>query len=64
MLNFILDFLRDRNDGSSYKRLLGFACFCVAVIKTFGANPDVYIIAEYLVGAGVTAVATVFEKKN
>jgi hypothetical protein len=64
ILNFIIDFLRDRNDGSSYKRLLGVSCFVIAVIKTFTADPDVYIIAEYLAGAGVSAVATVFEKKN
>jgi len=64
IINFILDFLRDRNDGSSYKRLLGFACFCVAVIMAFKGNHDAIIIGEFLAGAGVSAVATIFEKKN
>ncbi len=60
----LFEFLEDRNDGSSYKRLLGVSCFIIATIKTFSANPDAIIIAEYLAGAGVSAVATVFEKKD
>jgi len=60
-LDYIADFLRDRNDGSSHKRLLSFACFIVAVVLAF-QNKDYMIIGMFLGGAFGESVATLFEK--
>jgi hypothetical protein len=61
LIEFLIDFLRDRNDGSSYKRLTGFASFIIASTLAF-MNRDLGVIALFL---GVTmgeGVATLFER--
>ena len=63
ILNFILDFLRDKNDGSSYKRITGFGCFVVAVIIAF-TTKDVSLCGLFLGVSLGEGVATLFEKKD
>jgi len=62
-INYIADFLKDRNDGSSHKRLLSFACFVVAVILAF-KNKDYMLVGMFLAGSFGESVATLFEKNK
>ena len=55
------DFLRDRNDGSSYKRLCGLAAFVVAVIIAF-TTKDNMTCGLFLGVATAAAGLTVMEK--
>jgi hypothetical protein len=61
LIEFLIDFLRDRNDGSSYKRLTGFASFVLASIFAF-LNKDIGVIALFLGLSMGEGVATLFEK--
>jgi hypothetical protein len=58
---FLADFFRDRNDGSSYKRLTGFLCFAVAVVVAFTTQNQA--ICSLFLGVSLgEGIATVFEK--
>ncbi|NLE03697.1 MAG: hypothetical protein GX638_02700 [Crenarchaeota archaeon] len=63
-INYLADFFRDRNDGSSYKRLMSFVCLAVAIIKANNINNiyDVYVCALFLSSALGGSIATLFEK--
>ncbi len=64
IINYLADFFRDRNDGSSYKRLTGFICLIVAIMKANNINSinNVYVCALFLSAALGEGIATLFEK--
>lgn len=63
VINYMADFFRDRNDGSSYKRLSGFASFIVAVVISF-TNQNATLCGMFLSVALGEGVATLFEHKT
>jgi hypothetical protein len=54
-LKWLADFVKDKNDGSDEKRLMGVAFLICALIYVFTrpAGPDVWTIAGGLAGVGV-----------
>lgn len=63
VFDFFVDFLRDKNDGSSYKRLSGFAGFIVAVVIAF-TTENTMLCGMFLSVSLGEGVATLFEKKD
>ena len=63
VINYMADFFRDRNNGSSYKRLTGFASFIVAVVISF-TNQNPTLCGMFLSVSLGEGVATLFERKS
>jgi hypothetical protein len=63
IVNFLAEFLRDKNDGSSYKRLTGAAGFVVATVIAF-TSQDFGLCSLFLGVALGQGVSTLFEKKE
>lgn len=60
-IEYLADFLKDRNSGSSYKRLVGFACFIVSVILAF-TGKDYMLVGIFLSTSMGNSIASLFEK--
>jgi len=63
LLKNILEFLKDKNNGNSYKRLTGFGCFVTAIVLAF-ANKDYMLVGMFLSVAMGNSITTLFEKKD
>ncbi|MDR3111784.1 MAG: hypothetical protein LBU55_01250 [Elusimicrobiota bacterium] len=63
IFEFIMDFLKDVNNGNSYKRLLGLSSFAVAVLFIFIGKGSDYLITVLLGVATASAGFSVFERK-
>jgi hypothetical protein len=63
IVQFLAEFLRDKNDGSSYKRLTGAASFIVATVIAF-TSKDFGLCSLFLGVSLGQGVNTLFEKKD